>query len=222
MLDVLSGSGDELRRSLASAPGPAAHPGHDPLAARADPPRDRRGGAPGREAARGAGPRARGGARAGGKRRGVPAGLPAPARARARVPAGSAAAGDPLAARGREVGLGRDRARDPARDRASASSTRWATRTCGSRRRCRSRRRESASSRACRRPRPSRARHCSVSTRRPRTSAARPRPRSRWGAWRGRWPMGAQLIGRIGQDAVVLAVSRQLEEALPWSVAPAL
>ena len=36
----------------------------------------------------------------------------------------------------------------------------------------------------------------------------------------GRWPMGAQLIGRLGQDAVVLAVSRQLEEALPWSVEP--
>ena len=42
------------------------------------------------------------------------------------------------------------------------------------------------------------------------------------GRMSGRWPMGAQLIGRIGQDAVVLAVSRQLEEALPWSVAPAL
>jgi Asp-tRNA(Asn)/Glu-tRNA(Gln) amidotransferase A subunit family amidase len=37
----------------------------------------------------------------------------------------------------------------------------------------------------------------------------------------GRWPMGAQLTGRLGQDAVVLAVSRQLEEALPWSTAPA-
>jgi amidase len=40
------------------------------------------------------------------------------------------------------------------------------------------------------------------------------------GLMAGRWPMGAQLIGRISQDAVVLAVSRQLEEAMPWSVAP--
>lgn len=37
------------------------------------------------------------------------------------------------------------------------------------------------------------------------------------GLMAGRWPMGAQLTGRIGQDAVVLAVSRQLEQALPWS-----
>jgi len=37
----------------------------------------------------------------------------------------------------------------------------------------------------------------------------------------GRWPMGAQLTGRIGQDATVLAVSRQLEQALTWSLAPA-
>jgi amidase len=36
------------------------------------------------------------------------------------------------------------------------------------------------------------------------------------GRMAGRWPMGAQLTGRIGQDAVVLAVSRQLEEAMPW------
>jgi amidase len=36
------------------------------------------------------------------------------------------------------------------------------------------------------------------------------------GRMAARWPMGAQLIGRIGQDAVVLAVSRQLEEAMPW------
>jgi amidase len=36
----------------------------------------------------------------------------------------------------------------------------------------------------------------------------------------GRWPMGAQLTGRLGRDAVVLAVSRQLEEALPWSLEP--
>ena len=32
----------------------------------------------------------------------------------------------------------------------------------------------------------------------------------------GRWPMGAHLIGRVGEDALVLQVSRQLEEAMPW------
>jgi amidase len=32
----------------------------------------------------------------------------------------------------------------------------------------------------------------------------------------GRWPMGAHLIGRLGEDALVLQVSRALEEALPW------
>ena len=41
------------------------------------------------------------------------------------------------------------------------------------------------------------------------------------GLMAGRWPMGAQLTGRIGQDATVLAVSRQLEQALTWSLAPA-
>ena len=80
--------GDERPARLAGgAARPAADPGHDPLAARADRSRDRRGGAPGREAARGARPHARGGARAGGQRRRVPAGLPVAARARAGVPA---------------------------------------------------------------------------------------------------------------------------------------
>jgi amidase len=32
----------------------------------------------------------------------------------------------------------------------------------------------------------------------------------------GRWPMGAHLIGRVGEDALVLQISRQLEEAMPW------
>lgn len=32
----------------------------------------------------------------------------------------------------------------------------------------------------------------------------------------GRWPMGAHLIGRVGEDALVLQVSRVLEQALPW------
>jgi amidase len=32
----------------------------------------------------------------------------------------------------------------------------------------------------------------------------------------GRWPMGAHLIGRVGEDALVLQVSRELEQALPW------
>ncbi len=32
----------------------------------------------------------------------------------------------------------------------------------------------------------------------------------------GRWPMGAHLIGREGQDSLVLRVSRALEEAMPW------
>ena len=36
------------------------------------------------------------------------------------------------------------------------------------------------------------------------------------GRMAGRWPMGAHLIGRVGDDALVLRVSRQLEEALPW------
>jgi amidase len=36
------------------------------------------------------------------------------------------------------------------------------------------------------------------------------------GLMSGRWPMGAHLIGRIGEDATVLRVSRQLEEAMPW------
>jgi amidase len=36
------------------------------------------------------------------------------------------------------------------------------------------------------------------------------------GRMAGRWPMGAHLIGRPGEDALVLQVSRQLEEAMPW------
>jgi amidase len=36
------------------------------------------------------------------------------------------------------------------------------------------------------------------------------------GRMAGRWPMGAHLIGRIGEDALVLQVSRRLEEAMPW------
>jgi len=36
------------------------------------------------------------------------------------------------------------------------------------------------------------------------------------GRMAGRWPMGAHLIGRVGEDALVLQVSRQLEEAMPW------
>ena len=36
------------------------------------------------------------------------------------------------------------------------------------------------------------------------------------GRMAGRWPMGAHLIGRPGEDALVLQVSRQLEEVLPW------
>jgi amidase len=36
------------------------------------------------------------------------------------------------------------------------------------------------------------------------------------GRMAGRWPMGAHLIGRVGDDALVLRVSRQLEEAMPW------
>ncbi|MBI5497425.1 MAG: amidase [Deltaproteobacteria bacterium] len=32
----------------------------------------------------------------------------------------------------------------------------------------------------------------------------------------GRWPMGAQLAGHVGDEATVLAVSRQLEVAMPW------
>jgi amidase len=32
----------------------------------------------------------------------------------------------------------------------------------------------------------------------------------------GRWPIGSQLMGRPGKDDVVLAVSRQLEQAMPW------
>lgn len=31
-----------------------------------------------------------------------------------------------------------------------------------------------------------------------------------------RWPMGAHLVGRLGDDATVLQVSRQLEQAMPW------
>jgi len=36
------------------------------------------------------------------------------------------------------------------------------------------------------------------------------------GRMAGRWPMGVHLIGRVGDDALVLQISRQLEEALPW------
>ncbi len=36
------------------------------------------------------------------------------------------------------------------------------------------------------------------------------------GRMAGRWPMGAHLIGRPGEDALVLQVSRRLEEAMPW------
>jgi amidase len=36
------------------------------------------------------------------------------------------------------------------------------------------------------------------------------------GRMTGRWPMGAHLIGRVGDDALVLRVSLQLEAALPW------
>ncbi|HKC49684.1 MAG TPA: amidase family protein, partial [Myxococcota bacterium] len=36
------------------------------------------------------------------------------------------------------------------------------------------------------------------------------------GRMAGRWPMGAHLIGRPGEDALVLQVSRRLEEAKPW------
>ena len=31
------------------------------------------------------------------------------------------------------------------------------------------------------------------------------------------WPIGVQLAGRLLADGVVLAVSRQLEEAIPWA-----
>ncbi|MFI5314728.1 MAG: amidase [Myxococcota bacterium] len=36
------------------------------------------------------------------------------------------------------------------------------------------------------------------------------------GRMSSRWPMGAHLIGPIGADALVLQVSRQLEDAMPW------
>ncbi len=36
------------------------------------------------------------------------------------------------------------------------------------------------------------------------------------GRMAGRWPMGAHLIARPGEDALVLQVSRRLEEAMPW------
>jgi amidase len=37
------------------------------------------------------------------------------------------------------------------------------------------------------------------------------------GRMSGRWPMGAHLIGRLGEDALVLQVSHRLEEAMPWA-----
>jgi amidase len=40
------------------------------------------------------------------------------------------------------------------------------------------------------------------------------------GRMAGRWPMGAHLFGRPGEDALVLQVSRQLERAQPWSIGP--
>jgi len=33
----------------------------------------------------------------------------------------------------------------------------------------------------------------------------------------GRWPMGIQLVGRPGDDALVLSVSHVLEQAMPWA-----
>ncbi len=37
------------------------------------------------------------------------------------------------------------------------------------------------------------------------------------GLLEGRWPVAVQLTGRLGEDARVLALSRVLEEAMPWA-----